>query len=272
MRSARKAIRLVRGVARHRTRYFALRHRPFPIAPDDALRRLGVTPTSEDVRAWERARDELLPRLAAAAHHAGADAIAIKAEDPAHHAHDNKRLMYLLVRATRPELVVETGTFAGVTTTFLLRALEDVGAGRLRSFDLPAREPIPNAVAHALPPGRDPGWIVPDELRGRLELVLGDSRETLKPTLQRESPVDVFIHDSLHTQRHMLFEFRAAWRVLRPGGFLVSDDIFWNASFWWFTKTRRVPLLHIGDVGITRKAFAPARSPARSRSMSPTRG
>jgi hypothetical protein len=51
----------------------------------------------------------------------------------------------------------------------------------------------------------------------------------------------------------MLFEFRTAWRALRPGGFLASDDIFWNASFWWFTTTRRVPFVHIGNVGLTRK-------------------
>lgn len=268
----RRAVGLARGLARDRTRYFALRRRPFPLSPDDALRALGVDPTADDMLAWERARDELLPRLATCARVAGALPIAEKLGNPAHHSHENKRLLYLLVRALRPRLVVETGTFAGVTTTFLLRALDDADAGRLLSFDLPARRPIPMAVAHALPEGRDPGWIVPDELRNRLELVLGDTRQTLVPALRERDRVAVFVHDSLHTLRHMLFEFRAAWRVLEPRGFLVSDDVFWNAAFWWFTRTRGVPFVHVGDVGITRKASARVRVPARIRSTRPTRG
>jgi predicted O-methyltransferase YrrM len=270
VKSARKAIGLARGLARDRTRYFALRHRPFPVVADDALRALGVEPTAEDLRGWERARDELLPRLAELARAEGADVIADKLGDPGHRSHENKRLMYLLVRATRPALVVETGTFAGVTTTFLLRALAEADAGVLLSFDLPARRPIPMAVEHALPAGRDPGWIVPDELRDRLELVFGDTRRTLVPALSERGAVDMFVHDSLHTLRHMLFEFRTAWRVLAPSGFLVSDDVFWNAAFWWFTRTRRVPFVHIGDVGITRKGFGPALAPAQNRSTSPT--
>src|SRR5439155_998588 len=84
------------------------------------------------------------------------------------------------------------------------------------------------------------------ELRARFELVLGDARDTLRPRLAREAGVDVFFHDSLHTTRHMLFEFRVAWRHLRSGGVLVSDDVFWNPAFWLFTQVHRVPFRHIG--------------------------
>ena len=51
----------------------------------------------------------------------------------------------------------------------------------------------------------------------------------------------------------MLFEFRAAWRHLRRGGVLVSDDVFWNPAFWLFTRVHRVPFRHIGTMGVTRK-------------------
>jgi predicted O-methyltransferase YrrM len=154
------------------------------------------------------------------------------------------------VRALRPRLVVETGPFNGASSTFLLHALKDNGGdGRLVSFDLPdARD----ALGVPIPEGREPAWLVPPELRRRFELVLGDTRQTMRPRLEREA-VDLFFHDSLHTTRHMLFEFRAAWRRLRGGGVLVSDDVFWNPAFWLFTQVHRVPFRHIGTMGVTRK-------------------
>src|SRR5262245_9357247 len=45
-------------------------------------------------------------------------------------------LTYLAVRAVRPESVVEIGSFHGWSTTWLLRALRDNGAGHLYTFDV----------------------------------------------------------------------------------------------------------------------------------------
>jgi len=86
-----------------------------------------------------------------------------------------------------------------------------------------------------------------------VELVLGDARQTLPATFARTGPVDLFLHDSLHTLGHMLFEFGEAWSALRPGGLLVSDDAFMTPAFWWFTRRRGVPLRHIGAMGLTRR-------------------
>jgi predicted O-methyltransferase YrrM len=157
------------------------------------------------------------------------------------------------VRALCPEGVFETGTFTGVVTAFLLRAVEDNGSGHVTSFDLPAREPMEGAPEIHLPAGADPGWAIPDVLRGRLTLVLGDTRETLPPALAEAGTIGLFLHDSLHTTRHMLFEFEEAWRRLLPGGLILSDDVFDNPAFWWFTTRHRLPFLHIGNFGVTRK-------------------
>ena len=48
----------------------------------------------------------------------------------------------------------------------------------------------------------------------------------------------MFLHDSSHSYRHMLWEFRQFWPRLRDGGLLVSHDVQMNAAFPEFvTKT-----------------------------------
>ena len=253
MTLARKAARLP-SIARDGWRYPALRVRAR--GEDTAVEALAALGFPEaGLRALVHEFDRLAPRvyeqLAENAREAGDELAAGRAAGHSESSEEGKKLLYLSIRALRPRLVVETGPFNGASSTFLLHALEaNGGEGRLLSFDLPdARD----ALGFPIPEGREPAWLVPDDLRPRFELVLGDVRATLRPCLAREEPVDLFFHDSLHTTRHMLFEFRVAWRHLRPGGVLVSDDVFWNPAFWLFTLLHRVPFRHIGTMGVTRK-------------------
>jgi predicted O-methyltransferase YrrM len=249
----RKAARLP-SVARDGWRYPALRVRAR--GEDTAVEALVALGFPEpELRARVREFEGIAPRvyeqLARAARDAGDELAASRAAGRSESSEEGKKLLYLSVRALRPRLVVETGPFNGASSTFLLHALEaNGGDGRLVSFDVSdARD----ALGVPIPEGREPAWLVPHELRGRFELVLGDTRQTLRRRLERDTAIDLFFHDSLHTTRHMLFEFRAAWRHLRHGGVLVSDDVFWNPAFWLFTRVHRVPFRHIGTMGVTRK-------------------
>jgi predicted O-methyltransferase YrrM len=252
MTLVRKAARLP-SVARDGWRYPALRVRAR--GEDTAVEALSALGIPEPelralVHQFENAAPRVYEHLAEAARAAGDQTAATRAAGHSESSEEGKKLLYLSVRVSNPRLVVETGPFNGASSTFLLHALEaNGGDGRLVSFDLrDARD----ALGVPLPPGREPAWLVPNELRHRLELVLGDTRQTLRRRLEGET-VDLFFHDSLHTTRHMLFEFRVAWRHLRQGGLLVSDDVFWNPAFWLFTKLHRVPFRHIGTMGVTRK-------------------
>ncbi|MDX6507194.1 MAG: hypothetical protein QOG06_1838 [Gaiellaceae bacterium] len=221
---------------------------------EQALAGLGVA--ESELRDYARAYDAhaagLYAELAAAAREVGPEAreAARRLEEPSVSSREAKKLLYLAVRALRPEVVAETGTFNGAASVFLLQALEDNGTGRLLSFDL--AEAV-DALRVRLPAGLRPGWLVPSRLQARFELILGDVRTTLRRRLEVEPPLGLFLHDSLHTTRQMLFEYRLAWRRLRPGGLLVSDDVFWNPAFWAFTSLHRVPFRHIGAVGVTRR-------------------
>ena len=133
------------------------------------------------------------------------------------------RLCYLACRLISPDVVVETGVAYGVSSAYILRALEENGRGTLYSVDLP---PLRREYE------RYWGIAIPDALRDdRWHLHRGSSRRVLPGLLQKTGPVDLFVHDSLHTSRNMRREFETAWPNLRPGGTILADDVERNRAF-----------------------------------------
>lgn len=155
--------------------------------------------------------------------------------------------IYAAVRILKPKIVVLTGVFDGQADAAILRAMDRNEEGKLISIDLPATVAIPFATDDmkytTLPPGKQPGWLVPDFLRSRYDLRFGDSRALLPRVLEEVRPIDIFIHDSLHTYGHQTFEYAQAWPALREGGLLMSDDIFGNMAFFHFcAQVEREPI------------------------------
>jgi hypothetical protein len=114
----------------------------------------------------------------------------------------------------------------GITTRFLLEALERNGTGQLWSIDLPP--PLERELRGQI------AIAVPASLRARWTYVRGSSRRRPPGLLGAIAPVDLFIHDSNHTARNLLFELRHAWAALAPHGFAVADDIDLNCGFHAF--------------------------------------
>jgi len=132
-------------------------------------------------------------------------------------------VQYVTIRAFRPEIVVETGGANGVSSSYLLLAMEKNAAGRLHSIDI--------GEASYLPPGKTTGWIVPQFLKHRWDFRIGDSKVLLPRLVAELRATDVFIYDSLQVYDHMLWEYRTAYPYLRAGGLLFSDDALWNNAF-----------------------------------------
>ena len=85
----------------------------------------------------------------------------------------------------------------------------------------------------------DIGALIPDDLRESWDLVVGDARTAL-PKIFAAQSVDLFIHDSLHTATHQMFEYEVARSLMEEGAIIASDDTRWNASFVVFLKLHRL--------------------------------
>jgi len=158
-------------------------------------------------------------------------------------------IIYVCTRALKPTVMVETGVASGSSTRYILQAMESNGRGTLYSIDLP------NIGKGALiPEGREVGWLVPPRLKYRWRLILGRSQDELPPLLRRLKNIDVFLHDSEHTYKTMMFEYETVWLYLREGGLLLSDDIHWNKAFLRFIrKTKPKRWIAFDGLGATIK-------------------
>jgi predicted O-methyltransferase YrrM len=160
------------------------------------------------------------------------------------------RILYALCRSLKPHTLVETGVFSGISSAYILYAIQKNGLGHLDSIGLP--DPFLSTY------GKEPGFAVPDELRERWTLQLGSSSELLEPLLDKLGSIDFFFHDSLHTYANMMFEFSISWKYLRQGGLVISDNIDDNKAFRDFsakTLVRASTLKYlISDYGALRKS------------------
>ena len=165
---------------------------------------------------------------------------------------------YCLTRLLRPKTVLETGVEHGISSWLILKAMQRNGQGQLHSIDLPNHHATIDDTGREqinhLPRGRSPGWLVPEHLRAHWHLHLGDAKQVLPEVLSTLGSIDIFIHDSLHSYEHMMFEYRAAWPHLKAGGLLLSDDIGWSDAFLDFARAMKwAPIVFREEAGMEFK-------------------
>ncbi len=161
------------------------------------------------------------------------------------------RTLWCLVSHLRPGNVVETGVAHGLSSRIMLEALQRNGEGRLSSVDLPAMTILERR--------EEIGAAVTSELRDRWRYLEGSSRRRVVPLLRQLGEIGLFVHDSMHSTRNVRWELKQAWRALRPGGFVVVDDVDFNWGFEQFLGAGedRKPLWCMADDG--QRVFAVAQ-------------
>jgi predicted O-methyltransferase YrrM len=168
--------------------------------------------------------------------------------------YESGTVLYVLVRIFKSEAVVETGVANGVSSSFILKALDQNSRGKLYSIDLHYREGI------SVPIGKELGWIIPGELRNRWLLVLGESTRVLPKWLKKLGTIDIFFHDSRHTYKTMMKEYSLVWPFLKNGGLLLSHDVKSNDVFLDFVDNAKTKAIIVGNIGIARKPLCGGKS------------
>ena len=155
--------------------------------------------------------------------------------------------LYVISRIAKPATIIETGVANGVSSAFMLRALERNHSGTLISVSLD------KSGDKLVPYGKDVGWLVPDRLRARWQLRLGKSSELLPSITDGVKPLDIFFHDSDHSHENMMFEFETTWPRIKPGGYLLADDAWLNDSFPEFCRNHELSPNYIRNSGMVKK-------------------
>lgn len=112
---------------------------------------------------------------------------------------------YAIIRAMRPGHVIETGTDKGLGSCAMAAALLRNGHGVLTTLDI----------------NPDSGYLITDQYADVTERVIGDSVQVLQ---RGATPVDLFLHDSLHTRAYETAEFEAVAPQLSRKAIVLSDN------------------------------------------------
>jgi len=158
--------------------------------------------------------------------------------------------LYALVRSQRPDTIVETGVSHGVSSWLILNALAKNDHGFLYSIDLPNKD---TNKSYNVADVRSTGCAVPERLRSRWKLLLGDTRVLLPDLLADLGQVDIFFHDSDHSYGVMIWEFGTVFSYISNKGFVVADDVQRNRAFRDWVQREHLIAVQFRKGGVARR-------------------
>jgi predicted O-methyltransferase YrrM len=135
--------------------------------------------------------------------------------------------IYIVVRATKADKIVETGVSHGYSSWVILNAIHKNQKGKLYSIDLAGND---TNADYNLSQNKI-GQVVPSSLSHNWTLIIGDVAEKLPELLKELKEIDLFFHDSDHSYLNMKFEFNESLKHLKENGLILSDDIHKNEAF-----------------------------------------
>lgn len=136
------------------------------------------------------------------------------------------RVLSMISHMVRPRAVLEIGTYLGYSALCMAEGLAD--GGKIVSLDVNEET---NAVAQR--------FIERSEHRKRIELLLGDAT-SLIPQLER--PFDLVFIDADKTNYSNYYDL--VFPKLRPGGFIIADNVLWSGRVLEDEKDESTQALH----------------------------
>ena len=132
--------------------------------------------------------------------------------------------IYSLVKHFKRKSCVECGVSLGGSTFAILSALEFLGNGRLVSNDLP--------YLWMEKPTSKIGAIVPEKLKHRWELHIGDDLDNLPKIVNEQKIIDFAHYDSNKLYKGREFFFTTIKESLSSDSIVIFDDIINNDHFY----------------------------------------
>jgi predicted O-methyltransferase YrrM len=130
------------------------------------------------------------------------------------------QILYLLIRATKPRVVVEISPGSGYSSGFLLLALNANGLGELHSFDL--RSDLEGRAQAAF------ARAAIDATRRSFHG--GDARASAPAVLAEAGPVDLLFLDSEHSGAFARWYVETLFPHVRAGGLIHVHDVLPNGD------------------------------------------
>ncbi len=170
-----------------------------------------------------------------------------------------RALLFNLIRYSRPEQVVEIGTYQAGTAEVMARALHANGKGTLTTID-----PFPVVAAPLIA-------LWPQELKDRVNFFHGDSMGFFlelegKSRQGVQLALDIVFIDGHHDFEYALFDLSMSARHIRPGGIIVMDNAELTGVFWAVKQFLRLnpAWREIGSAMAEHSDSAPFQSMGRS--------
>ena len=132
--------------------------------------------------------------------------------------------IYSLVKHFKRKSCIECGVSLGGSSFAILSALEFLGNGRLVSNDLP--------YLWMEKPTSKIGALVPEKMKHRWELHIGDDLDNLPKIVNRLKKIDFAHYDSNKSYKGREFFFATIKESLSEDSIIIFDDIINNDHFY----------------------------------------
>lgn len=127
------------------------------------------------------------------------------------------QMLYALIRALKPQSVLELGTSRGCSATHILQALRDNGSGTLDCVDNGSQVAVI-------------GDMIPANLRDFATIHQTSIEEAIPIALEEGYRYDFILEDGMHSFEQVKLVWENADRLLNPGGMIVSHDAMHNVA------------------------------------------
>jgi cephalosporin hydroxylase len=121
-------------------------------------------------------------------------------------------VLFVLIEAEKPRLVIETGIAAGASSNLILNRLNAIESGELISVDITSKV----------------GELVEEKLRDRWNIKVLPKlfkRKAFLHILNSNQNATIFLHDSDHSLQWQIFEISSAIKCLPSVKHILVDDV-----------------------------------------------